>query len=143
MKHTGWMEVLALGLCVSACSRDPEPRTPSSQPPSTGAEVGAEVGGALDDAAQTTGEAARDAAEKVGLEKRHRFRCATGEEFTVEFKNEGNAALIERGDREYWLDLEEGTGRYSSRWGRFWTVNEDIASLELTAEPPMRNCQRQ
>ncbi len=143
MKHISWMGVLAFGLCVSACSRDPEPRTPPAQSRSTGAQVGAEVGGALDDAAQTTEEATRDAAEKAGLDQRQRYRCATGEEFTVEFKNDGNAALIELGDREYWLDLEEGTGRYSSRWGRFWTVNEEIASLELAAAPPMRNCQRQ
>ena len=143
MKHISWTCALALGVCGAACSRDAEPRTAEGQTRSTGAEVGAEVGGALDDAAQATDEAARDAAEEVGLDQRHRYRCATGEEFAVEFKNEGQAVLIEKGERQYWLDLEEGTGRYSSRWGRFWTVDEEIASLELAAEPPMRNCKRQ
>lgn len=142
MKHISWTCALAFVLCGGGCSRDAEPRTAQGQSRSTGAEVGAEVGGAIDDAARATDEAAQDAAEDVGLEDRHRYRCATGEEFTVELKNEGQAALIEKGDRQYWLDLEEGTGRYSSRWGRFWMVNERIATLELAAEPPMRNCER-
>lgn len=129
--------------CLGAgCGKDTEPRTAQDRERSEGAQVGAEVGGAVDQAAKDTEEAAQDVAEDVGLSETHRYRCATGEEFSVAFRNEGQAALVERGNRQYWLEREEGTGRYSSRWGQFWAVNDDVATLELAGEAPMRNCER-
>jgi hypothetical protein len=132
----------ALVLLATACGKESQPRSAQDRERSGAAEVGAEVGGALDEAARGTGEAAQDAAEGMGLSEAHRYRCPTGEEFSVEFKNEGRAALVEKGNRQYWLELEEGTGRFSSRYGQFWTIDDEVATLELSGEPPMRNCER-
>lgn len=142
MKYIAWSYPLVLGALSLGCSKSSEPRSAQDSQPSSGAEVGAEVGGAVDEAAEKTSEAARDVAEGVGLADGLRYRCPTGEEFSVAFRNDGDAAIVERGNRQYWLDLEQGTGRYSSRYGRFWTIDEEVATLELAGEPPLRNCTR-
>jgi hypothetical protein len=140
LRKTTW--VLSLGLTSLGCTRDQEPRTAQSAERTPG-EVGAEAGEAMDEAAQDMSERAQETVDDLGLQGRHRYRCATGEEFFVEFRNDGQAALIEKDSRQYWLDLEQGTGRYSSRDARFWTIEEEVASLELKGQPPMRNCARQ
>lgn len=147
MKRFDWMNGLilsatAVGLALGCGGEQKQSRSPD-QPQSSGEKVGAEVGGATERAGEDVGEATQDTAEAIGLEGKHRYECASGEKFSVEFKNDGKAALVEMDNRQYWMDLEPGTGRFSSQQGRLWTIGEDMASLELEGKPPLRNCERQ
>lgn len=146
MKPFDWMSTLALGataLSLTLGCGGEQKQAQAAPAQGTGERVGAETGEAADAAGEDITEATEDTAEALGLEGRHRYECASGEEFSVEFKNDGRAALVEMDNRQYWLDLEPGTGRFSSQQGRLWTIGEDMASLELEGKPPLRNCERQ
>jgi hypothetical protein len=143
MKLVATTAALVMAFASLGCSKDKEPET-AHEAESKGVleESGAAVGGAAEDVGGATKEASIDTVEHAGIEGTQRYECADGTEFTVDYENDGRSAKITLNDKQYWLDMESGTGRFGSDAGQFWTTGRDLGTLELAGMKPLQNCER-
>lgn len=144
MKLVVTTAALAVAIATLGCSKDKEPATPATAETadkSAFEEVGGAVGGAAEDVGGAVKEGAIDTAEYSQIEGTQRFECENGQTYSVDYKNDGRSARITKDDRQYWFDLQSG-GQFGGKDGKYWTTGKDMASLQLTGQPPLENCKR-
>ncbi len=145
MKLVVTTAALVVAFATLGCSKDKEPPKTAADAEDKNAveEVGGAVGGAAEDVGSGVKEGAVDTAEYSQIEGTHRYKCADGTEFQVDYENDGRSARVTLNEQQYWLDVESGTGRFSGKDGKFWTVGKDMSSLELAGQPALSNCEKQ
>ncbi len=138
---------LLAAFAALGCSKDKEPETAhsakASEETNVFEEAGGAVGGAAEDVGGTVSEGATDVAETTTLEGTVRYVCEGGEEFTVDYENEGRSAKVTMEEDTYWVDLQSDTGHFMSREVEFWTSGKDLAQLKLPNGMKLTNCERQ
>ncbi len=144
MKLVTTTAALALAVAALGCSKDKGAESAHEAENENAFEtVGGAVGGAAEDVGGAVEEGTVDTVETTGIEGTQRYKCEDDTEFTVDYENDGRSARIKLNDQEYWLDAQQGTGRFGGEAGKFWTVGDDMGSLELSGQMPLRNCERQ
>jgi hypothetical protein len=143
MKLVATTAALVMAFAAFGCSKDKGAESAhEAENKNVFESTGAAVGGAAEDVGSATKEASVDTVEQTGIEGTQRYKCADGTEFTVDYENDGRSAKITMNDKEYWLDMESGTGRFGSDAGQFWTTGRDLGTLELAGQKPLQNCER-
>jgi hypothetical protein len=143
MKLVATTAALVMAFASFGCSKD-KGADSAHEAESKGVfeQTGDAVGGAAEDVGGAVKEGSVDTVEQTGIEGTQRYKCADGTEFTVDYENDGRSAKVTLNDKEYWLDMESGTGRFGSDAGQFWTTGQDLGTLELAGSRPLQNCER-
>ncbi len=144
MKLVTTTAALVMAFAAFGCSKDKPPDT-AHEAESKGIfeQTGDAVGGAAEDVGGAVKEGSVDTVEQAGIEGTQRYKCADGTEFMVDYENDGRSAKVTLNDQEYWLNVESGTGRFSSDAGQFWTTGKDLGTLELAGQTALQNCERE